>query len=186
MSCGTRAQTSTRAILMAPVSLRSFPLNELLSTELPGARARSRRLHRGTAHLPSLLGTATAELRYCSRRPLITAGHPVRSSVPSPSCNRSGFETPPPHRSAYCDYMYCCPPVRLCRALLISATRETITTPEPNVYSGRHRFPCARRRANRPRTEWSQPVAATWPVGEGAVVRSSRARRRRRSHGPHG
>ncbi|BAC67952.1 hypothetical protein SAVERM_243 [Streptomyces avermitilis MA-4680 = NBRC 14893] len=26
-------------------------------------------------------------LRYCSRRPLITAGHPVRSSVPSPSSN---------------------------------------------------------------------------------------------------
>jgi hypothetical protein len=80
------------------------------------------------------------ELRYCSRRPLITVGHPVRSSVPSPSCTNSGFGTPPPHRPANCNCGYCWPAVRLCQASLISATRETITTPSPNVYSGRHRF----------------------------------------------
>jgi hypothetical protein len=80
-------------------------------------------------------------LRYCSRRPLITAGHPVRSSVPSPSCNNPGFGTPPPHRPANCNCVYCCPAVRLCQALLsLWATRETITTPPPNVYSSQHRF----------------------------------------------
>lgn len=46
-------------------------------------------------------------LRSCSRRPLITAGHPVRSPVASPSCNRSGFATPPPHRPANCTCGYC-------------------------------------------------------------------------------
>jgi hypothetical protein len=45
-------------------------------------------------------------LRSCSRRPLITAGHPVRSSATSPSCNRSGFATPPPHRPANCTCVY--------------------------------------------------------------------------------
>jgi hypothetical protein len=80
-------------------------------------------------------------LRYCSRQPLITAGHPVRSPVPSPSCNRSGFGTPPPHRPAHCNFLYCCPAVRLCQALLsLWATRETITTPPPHVYSSHHRF----------------------------------------------
>ncbi|MGW3723391.1 hypothetical protein ACWD8L_41300, partial [Streptomyces sp. NPDC005133] len=39
-------------------------------------------------------------LQYRSRQPLITAGHPVRSPVPSPSRNNPGFETPPPHRPA--------------------------------------------------------------------------------------
>ncbi len=41
--------------------------------------------------------------RPCSRRPLITAGHPVRSSAPSPSCDNPGFGTPPPHRPANCN-----------------------------------------------------------------------------------
>lgn len=100
-----------------------------------------------TAHTELLL----RELRYCSRRPLITTGHPVRSSVPSPSRNNPGFGTPPPHRPA--NYVYYCPAVRLCRALLISATRETITTPPPNVYPGHHRFWCARQRDSRPRPQ---------------------------------
>ena len=52
-----------------------------------------------------VLRTALTELplRYCSWRPLITAGHPARPSVPSPSCNNPGFETPPPHRPANCN-----------------------------------------------------------------------------------
>ncbi len=45
------------------------------------------------------------------------------------------------------------PAVHLCRALLsLWATRETITRPPPNVYSGQHRFSCALRIGNRPRT----------------------------------
>ncbi|PJM97530.1 hypothetical protein CG719_01090 [Streptomyces sp. CB01373] len=84
-------------------------------------------------------------LRYCSWRPLITAGHPVRSSVPSPSCNRSGFGTPPPHRSANCNCGIAARQFISAGPRMISATRETITTPPPNVYSGWHRFPCARR-----------------------------------------
>ncbi|UJV39661.1 hypothetical protein CVT30_07075 [Streptomyces sp. AMCC400023] len=43
---------------------------------------------------------------------------------------------------------YCCPAVHLCRACSISATRETITTPPPNIYSSRHRFSGTRRRGN--------------------------------------
>jgi hypothetical protein len=84
-------------------------------------------------------------LRYCSRRPLITAGHPVRSSVPSPPCNNPGFETPPPHRPAHCNCVTAARQFVSARALLISATRETITTRLTNVYPGQHRFPIARR-----------------------------------------
>lgn len=89
----------------------------------------------------------TLPLRYCLRQPLTTAGHPVRSSAPSPSCTNPGFGTPPPHRPAHCDHVYYCYclPVRLCQAPSISVTRETITTPHPNVYSSRHRFPRVRR-----------------------------------------
>ncbi len=101
----------------------------------------------------ALTGTATAYCWYCSWRPLITAGHPVRSSVSSPSCNNPGFGTPPPHRPAHCNFGYCCPAVRLCQALLsLWATRETITVPQPNVYSGRHRFSCLSRKARTSRS----------------------------------
>ncbi|MDQ0718642.1 hypothetical protein QFZ55_008094 [Streptomyces luteogriseus] len=71
------------------------------------------------------------QLRYCSRRPLITAGHPVRQSVPSPSCNIPGFATPPPGRPSHCNCVYCWPAVHLCQAPLISATGETVTRPPP-------------------------------------------------------
>lgn len=63
--------------------------------------------------LTSLRGTANCTCYgYCSRRPLITAGHPVRSPVPSPSCNQPGFETPSPHRPAHCNCGYCGPAAR--------------------------------------------------------------------------
>ncbi len=52
-------------------------------------------------------------------------------------------------RTAPC--VYCCPAVLVCRALLISATTETITASPSNVYSGRHRFLRVRRRGNRSR-----------------------------------
>ncbi|OOV24819.1 hypothetical protein SM007_28735 [Streptomyces avermitilis] len=58
---------------------------------LPARAPAARRLHREATH------HCTAE-----RRPLNTAGHPVRSSVPSPSCKSPGFGTPPPHRPANC------------------------------------------------------------------------------------
>jgi hypothetical protein len=58
--------------------------------------------------LTALLDTyRELHLRVLPRRPLITAGHPVRSPVPSPSCNRSGFATPPPHRPANYTCLYC-------------------------------------------------------------------------------
>jgi hypothetical protein len=80
-------------------------------------------------------------LRSCSRRPLITAGLPVRSSVPSPSCNNPGFGTPPPHRPAHCNYILLPGSSCLPGPAVFLATRETITKPPPNVYSGQHRFP---------------------------------------------
>ncbi len=88
-------------------------------------------------------------LRSCSWRPLTTAGHPVRPSVPSPSSKNPGSGTPQPHRTAN----YALPPaVHLCRACSISATEETVPTPPSNVYSGQHRFSCLQRWANHPRT----------------------------------
>lgn len=94
--------------------------------------------------LTSLLGTAnctyTTATAYCSRRPLITAGHPVRLSVPSPSCNNPGSGTPPPHRPAHCNYGLLPGSSCLPGPLSLWPTRETITTPLPNVYSSQHRF----------------------------------------------
>jgi hypothetical protein len=119
--------------------------------------------------LPALL------LRSCSWQPLITAGHPVRSSVPSPPCNRPGSGTPPPHRPAHCTCGYCYPAVRLCRALLISATRETIPTPPPNVYSGYSRFCSVRGGAKLPRAPGSTPfpeAVTAPPPGQSAASRA--------------
>lgn len=89
--------------------------------------------------LTALLGTANFTCGYCSRRPLITAGHPVRSSAPSPSCN-PGSGTPPPHRPAHCNYILLPGSSCLPGPAVSLATRETITTPPPNVYSSQHRF----------------------------------------------
>ncbi len=101
------------------------------TAELPGTRAAAWRLYRGTAGTTGCAGW----------RPLITAGDPVRSPAPSPSCNQPGFGTPSPHRPANYNYGSCCRAVRLCPALLsFLLTRETITTPQPNVYLRQHRF----------------------------------------------
>jgi hypothetical protein len=81
------------------------------AAELPDARVRSPTPSSRCCSLTSLLSTANCivrilplrQLRHCSRRPLITAGRPVQSSVPSPSCINPGFGTPPPHRPANCN-----------------------------------------------------------------------------------
>ena len=69
----------------------------------------------------AVLRPAPASYRW---RPLITAGHPVRSPVPSPSCTHPGSGTPPPHRPANCTCMYSCLAVRVCQALRSSWLRE--------------------------------------------------------------
>lgn len=122
--------TCARAILMA-IAPPSFPRDQLLccvllvlrTAQRPGTAPPS-----GSRPLPVLRREAhcrtfrcarlqpTPSPGSCSRWPLITAGHPVRPSAPSPSCNR-GFGTPPPHRPACCMCGSCCPAVRVCRAL---------------------------------------------------------------------
>ena len=63
-----------------------------LGTPLPNFPVRAPAADAFTEVLPTDFAAGYRELhmrvlplRYCSRRPLITAGHPVRSSVPSPS-----------------------------------------------------------------------------------------------------
>lgn len=128
---GLRLQTSARAILMA---LRSSVLPSLIDWLL---------LTDFTAGYCEL-NLSVMPLRYCSRSPLITAGHPVRSSVPSPTFNRSGFETPPPHRPARCNCTATADPAAQqfvsARSSFSLATRENIPTPPFNVYCGRNSF----------------------------------------------
>lgn len=139
-------KTSARAILMA----RGPSVLSLWMNYLPNGN-----------YVLLVLRTALAELllRYRSRRPLITAGHPVRSSASSPSCNNSGFELH--HRTVLRTAPACTAARQFVSAgpCLISATRETITTPPPNVYSGRHRFPRASQRDSRPRSQ----KGVRWP-----------------------
>ena len=63
--------------------------------------------------------------------------------------HRSGFETPPPHRPATALTGTSARQFISAGPCSISVTRETITTPPPNVYSGRHRFSAAGRWGNR-------------------------------------
>lgn len=98
----------------------------------------------GCCSLTSLLSTANCTYRTAV---LLTAapdhcGPPGPGRQPRHRLAQPGFGTPPPNRPAYC--WYCWSAVRLCQTSLISATRETIPTPPPNVYSGRHRFSRAR------------------------------------------
>lgn len=162
MSCGTRAQHSARAILMAPGSsvpslwIRSLAYcwycsvachSATLRQPAPSPVLRLLWLRTPLPDIPVRAPAADAFTEvllprlHCSRRPLITAGHPVRSSVPSPSCESLASKLH--HRTA----------LRTTTAVLLPAssslpgpvvslaTRKTITRPKPNVYCGRHRFP---------------------------------------------
>ena len=84
------------------------------TAELPGTRVRSPTPSPRAPLNTALLVLQPRQLRPCSRRPLITAGHPVRSSVPSPSRNKSWLRNSTTGPSC----VYCCPAVRVCRALL--------------------------------------------------------------------
>ncbi len=160
-------RTCARAILMATVP-PFFPRDQLLFCVLLVMRTAQRPVPAppsAAGPLPVLLWRGTCCLASrCVRLqptpspgsarggPLSPAGHPVRLSALSPSCNR-GFGTPPPHRPACCMCGSCCPAVRLCRTLWsLWVTRETITTPPPDVYSGRCRLLRVRRRGNLLRT----------------------------------
>lgn len=166
MSCGTRAEKPARAILMVPRT-SDFPLDGSLTAScgganctwpvgapLPqqaapagqaqshtavtlGARARSRRLHRGIAHCVCCRRSEARRFRgspwvmraaWCggqSRRlPATTLASELR-----------------PRTVLRTELRYCCLAVRLCQPWSISATGKTITTTRPNVYCGGHRFP---------------------------------------------
>lgn len=120
MSCGTRAQDSARAILMAPGSSVSSLWIRSLTYCWYSCTA-------GTALLPYVL------LRGLSQRhapaaswmllPHYCTAAPDHCGPPGPVVSavtvqrKPGFDTPPPHRPANDNCGYCCPPVHLCRAL---------------------------------------------------------------------
>ncbi len=117
----------------SPVARPASALAWNPTAELPGARARSRRLHPG-------------DHWYCTADPAVLlvapdhCGPPGPVSAPSPPCNNLGFGTPPPHRPANCNWVLLPGSSSLPGPTVFLATRETIPTPTPNVYSGEHRF----------------------------------------------
>ncbi|EFL16141.1 conserved hypothetical protein [Streptomyces sp. C] len=95
-----------------------------LGTPLPNFPVRAPAADAFTEGAAHLLRCWVPRTAYCLRRPLITAGHPVRSSVPSPSCNNPGFGTPLPHRSACCDFGSAARQFVSARAYCLSGLRE--------------------------------------------------------------
>lgn len=96
-------------------------------------------------------------LRYCSRRPLITAG--ARSGRQSRRRPATTLASELHHRTVLRTACTAARQFASAGPCLISATRETITTPSPNVYSGRHRFPCAGQIDSRPRPQKGHAAA---------------------------
>jgi hypothetical protein len=108
---------------------------------------------------PALAGTATASTAvllmaapyHC--RPPGPVVSPV--AIPQPLRLRNSTTAPP----YQLHLRHCFPAVRICQALLsLWATRETITTPAPNVYSSQHRFLGARAGGNLPHTLGRTPA----------------------------
>jgi hypothetical protein len=132
-------KASARAILMARVP--PFFLADRTAA-YPVRASAARRLHRGTASASTAVLLAAAPDHCGPPGPVVS---PV-AVLQQPWLRNSTTEPP-----CLLLLRYCCPAVHPCRALLsLWATRETIATALPNVYSRRHRFSCARRGANRP------------------------------------
>lgn len=125
------------------------------TAELPDACARSRRLHQGAAHLPSLLSTtALTAVQLVAAPDHCGPPGPVVSPVRRPATtlatrlhHRTVLHTATSCTAGTADRQF----VSARPFCLLWATGETITTPEPNVYSGHHRFSAVRRYGNRPR-----------------------------------
>jgi hypothetical protein len=95
----------------SPVARPASALAWNPTAEPPGARARSQRLHRGTAYslhcgvlLTALADTATAVLLMAAPH---HCGPPGPVVSPVTVLQNLGFGTPPPHRPAHCNYLYC-------------------------------------------------------------------------------
>lgn len=124
----------------------------------------------------SLLGTANCNYEYCPAV-LLTAA-PDHCGPPGPVVSPVAVLQQPWLRNSTtapsCELQLrvLLPAVRVCQALPpLWGTRETITTPPPNVYSGQHRFPRARQRDNRPHAAegtGSRPCPPGWQAAGGA------------------
>ncbi|MFG2424867.1 hypothetical protein ACGFWD_38350 [Streptomyces sp. NPDC048448] len=141
------------SLAVSPVARPATAPAENPTAELPSARARSRRLHRGTAHRlhcwSCLTGTATASTAALlvvapdSLRATRSGGQPRRrpaTTLASKLHHRTAL------RPAARQFVSAGP------LLSLWATRETIARRSPKVYSSQHRFPVVRSLGNRPRT----------------------------------
>ena len=141
----------------SPVARPASALAWNPTAEPPGARARSRRLHRGTL---TRLHCGYCELYlYCTYRTataVLLAAAPDHCGPPGPVTSPVAVLQPPWLRnsvtapSCTCTCGYCSRQFVSAGPCSISATGETIATPLPNVYSGQHRFSGARQRGNPP------------------------------------
>ena len=151
-----------------------------LSARAPAADAFAEELLRTALLIP--LGTAN-----CSAGVLRRSSRGGPSSLRATRSGRQSRRRPTTslaselhHRTVLRTAPTChaCLAVHLCRAVSISATRETIATAPPNVYLRRHRFPSAVQRDSSP---WAPRASAgadarcrgtggRWPAGSQAAA----------------